>query len=56
MHPVFKLEPKYRVIILTRKKWSTGPGTPLALKCSSVLLVGPGLRTGPGMGLWAICR
>jgi hypothetical protein len=29
MKPLFNLEPKYRVIILTREQWTTGPGTPV---------------------------
>jgi len=28
MKPVFNLEPKYRVTMLTREEWTTGPGTP----------------------------
>jgi hypothetical protein len=27
MRPVFKLEPKYRVTVLTREEWTRGPGT-----------------------------
>jgi hypothetical protein len=30
--PVFNLEPKYRVTMLTREKWTRGPGTPPAVK------------------------
>jgi len=29
MKPVFNLEPKYRVIMLTREEWTRGPGTPI---------------------------
>jgi hypothetical protein len=32
MRPVFNLEPKYRVAMLTRQKWSRGPGTLPAVK------------------------
>jgi len=32
MRPVFKLEPKYRVNILTREEWTRGHGTPPAVK------------------------
>jgi hypothetical protein len=28
MKPVFNLEPKYRVTMLTRGEWTRGPGTP----------------------------
>jgi hypothetical protein len=30
--PVFNLEPKYRVTMLTREEWTRGPGTPAAVK------------------------
>jgi hypothetical protein len=32
MRSVFNLEPKYRVIVLTREDWSRRPGTPPAVK------------------------
>ena len=32
MKPVFKVEPKYRVTMLTRGEWTRGPGTPPAVK------------------------
>jgi hypothetical protein len=32
MKLVFKLEPKYRVTMLTREEWTKGPGTPPMLK------------------------
>jgi hypothetical protein len=32
MKPVFNLEPKYRVTILTREEWTRSPGTPLVAK------------------------
>jgi hypothetical protein len=32
MKPVFNLEPKYRVTVLTRDEWTRGPGTPPAVK------------------------
>ena len=28
MKPIFNLEPKYRVTMLTREGWTRGPGTP----------------------------
>jgi ribonuclease HI len=32
VRPVFNLEPKYRVTVLTREKWTRGSGTPPAVK------------------------
>jgi hypothetical protein len=32
MKPVFNLEPNYRVTMLARQEWTTGPGTPPAIK------------------------
>ena len=32
MKPVFNLEHKYRVTMLTREEWTRGPGTPLMVK------------------------
>jgi len=32
MRPVYNLEPKYRVTMLTREEWTRGPGTPPAVK------------------------
>jgi hypothetical protein len=32
MRPVFNLEPKYRVTMLTREEWTRGPGTPSVVK------------------------
>jgi len=32
MKPVFNLEPKYRVTMLTREEWTRGPGTPPVVK------------------------
>jgi hypothetical protein len=32
MKPVFNLEPKYRVTMLTSEEWTRGPGTPPAVK------------------------
>jgi ribonuclease HI len=32
MKPVFNLEPKYGVTMLTREEWTRGPGTPPAVK------------------------
>jgi hypothetical protein len=30
--PVFNLEPKYRVTMLTREEWTSGPGAPPTVK------------------------
>ena len=46
MRPAFNLEPKYRVIMLTREDWTKGTGTP---KGSSGLQMGPRQRRGPGL-------
>ena len=32
MRLVYNLEPKYRVTMLTREEWISGPGTPPAVK------------------------
>ena len=32
MRPVYNLEPKYRVTMLTSEEWISGPGTPPAVK------------------------
>ena len=32
MRPVYNLEPKYRVTMLTREEWISGPGTPPVFK------------------------
>jgi ribonuclease HI len=42
------LEPKYRVTILTREEWSSGPGTPPAVK--GLIWFTDGSRTGEGTG------
>ena len=52
MKPVFNLEPNYRVTMLARE----APGLLLQLKGLSGILMGPGLRRGPGWGLWAVCK
>jgi len=48
MKPVFNLEPKYRVTMLTREEWTRGPGTPPAVK-GLVWFTG-GYRTVQGIG------
>ena len=39
--PAFNFEPKYRVTMLTREDWTKGTGTPLVVKGSSGLQMGP---------------
>ena len=51
MRPVYNLEPKYRVTILTTEKWTGSPGTPLVVK--GLIWFTDGDRGG---GLWAICK
>jgi len=48
MKPVFNLEPKYRVTMLTREEWTRGPGTPPAVK--GLLWFTGGYRTVQGIG------
>jgi len=53
MKPVFNLEPKYGVTMLTRVECSTGPGTP-AVKV--LVWLTDGFGGDRGWGLWAICK
>jgi len=48
MRPVFNLEPKYRVSILTREEQARGPGTPPAVK--GIVWFTGGSRTAEGTG------
>jgi hypothetical protein len=48
MKPVFNMEPKYRVTMLTREEWNRGPGAPPAVK-GFVWFTG-GSRTVEGTG------
>jgi hypothetical protein len=48
MKPVFNLEPKLRVTMLTREEWTCGPGTPLAVK--GLVWFTDGSRTAEGTG------
>ena len=48
MRPAFNFEPIYRVTMLTREDWTKGTGTPLVVKGSSGLQMGPRWR-GPGL-------
>ena len=46
MRPVYNLEPKYRVTILTTEEWTGSPGTPLAVK--GLIWFTDGYRTAEG--------
>ena len=48
MKPVFNLEPKYRVTMLTRVEWTRGPGTPPMVK--GLVCYTDGSRTAEGTG------
>jgi hypothetical protein len=48
MKPVFNLEPKYRVTMLTREEWIRGPGTPPVVK--GLVWCTHGSRTAEGTG------
>jgi hypothetical protein len=48
MKPVFNLEPKYRVTMLTRENSTRGPGTPTAVK--GLVCFMDGFRTVEGTG------
>jgi hypothetical protein len=51
MKPVFNLEPKYGVTMLTREEWNRGPGTPPAVK--GLIWFVDGSRTAEGNGPWS---
>jgi len=48
MKPLFNLELKYRVIMLTREEWTRGPGTPPVVK--GLIWFTDGFRTVEGTG------
>jgi len=48
MRPVFNLEPKYRVTMLTREEWTRGPRTPSVVK--GLVWYTDGSRTAEGTG------
>ena len=48
MKPVFNLEPKYRVTMLTREEWTRGPGAPPMAK--GLVWYTDGSRTAEGTG------
>jgi len=49
MKPVFNLDPKYRVTMLTREEWTREPGTPPAVK--GLVWFTDGYRTEEGTGV-----
>jgi hypothetical protein len=51
MKPVFNLEPKYRVTMLTREEWTSGPGTP-AVKRLVWFMDGSRTAEGTGAGVY----
>ena len=52
MRPVFNLEPKYRVTVLTREECTRGLGTPLAVKGLIWFVVGSRTVEGTGAGVY----
>jgi hypothetical protein len=48
MRSAFNFEPKYRVTMLTTEEWTSGPGTPPAVK--GLVLYTDGSRTAGGTG------
>jgi hypothetical protein len=50
MKPVFNLEPTYRYTMLTREEWTSGPGTPPAVKGLVWFRDGSGTAGGGGLG------
>jgi len=51
MRPVFNLEPKYRVTVLTGEECTRGPGTPLVVKGLVWFIVGSRTVEGTGAGV-----
>ena len=52
MKPVFDLEPKYRVTMLTREEWTTGPGEPPMVKGLVWYTDGSTTAEGTGAGVY----
>jgi hypothetical protein len=50
MRPVFNLEPKYMVTVLTREEWTRGPGTPTSVKGLIWFTDGSSTAGGTGLG------
>jgi hypothetical protein len=51
MKPVFNLEPKYRVTVLSRHEWTRGPGNPPAVKGLVWFMDGSRTVEGTGAGV-----
>ena len=52
MKPVFNLEPKYRVTMLTRDEWTRGPGAPLMVKGLVWCMDGSRTAEGTAVGVY----
>jgi hypothetical protein len=52
MKPVFNLEPKYRVTVLTREEWTRSPGTPPVVKGLVWFTDGSRTKEGTGAGVY----
>jgi len=52
MRPVFNLEPKYRVTMLTREDWTNGTGAPPAVKELIWFTDGSKMREGTRAGVY----
>jgi len=50
--PVFNLEPKYRVTMLTREEWTRSPGTPPVVKGLVWFTDGSMTEEGTGAGVF----
>ena len=48
MKPVYNFHPKYRITMLTREAWTTGPGTRPAVRGSTGIQMGPRHCSKPG--------
>jgi hypothetical protein len=48
MRPVFNLEPRYRITMLTRKDWTKGQGAPPEVKGQVWFTDGSKMKGGPG--------
>ena len=52
MKPVFNMEPKYTGTMLTTEEWTSGPGTPPAVKGLVCFADGPRTAEGTGAGVY----
>jgi hypothetical protein len=55
MSSVFNLEPKYRICMLTREKWTRGPGTFPVVTGLFWYTDGSGTRSGTRAGIFGQC-